>query len=148
MYDYYKVLPLVALSCCAGVVATSWSTWLWGWLHRLHHQCLCGSIIPAFGLQGYVTESQLIVTSLLIDRSWATRGCVGNKKFVISIEPQQGSTGNSNNTSTKWWWWRNNFSRASLLKPFPFRRSSGRREGESVKRALLCVEERAPTHLI
>jgi hypothetical protein len=28
---------------------------------------------PAFGLQGYVTESKLIVTTLLIDRSWAIR---------------------------------------------------------------------------
>jgi hypothetical protein len=33
-------------------------------------------------------RSQLIVTTLLIDRSWAIRGCVSNIFFVISSEPQ------------------------------------------------------------
>jgi hypothetical protein len=29
-----------------------------GLLHRcrLHHQCLCGGVIPVIGLQGYVTD--------------------------------------------------------------------------------------------
>jgi hypothetical protein len=44
-----------APSHCTGVVA-SWSTRPWGRLRQHHHQRLCGSVIPAFGLQGYVTE--------------------------------------------------------------------------------------------
>jgi hypothetical protein len=36
-----------------------------------------------FDLQGYVTESLLIVTTLLLDRSWAIRGSVGNKFFLL-----------------------------------------------------------------
>jgi hypothetical protein len=38
-----------------------------------------------FGLQGYITDLELIVTTLLIDRSWAIRGCV-DFFFVISFE--------------------------------------------------------------
>jgi hypothetical protein len=47
-----------------GVVASS-SSWPWGRLHRLHHQRMCGGVIPAFGLRGYVPKSLLIVTVLL-----------------------------------------------------------------------------------
>jgi hypothetical protein len=57
---------------------TSRSSRPWGRLHRLHHQHLCGGIIPAFGLEGTSPNLQLIVTILLIDRSWEIRGCVGN----------------------------------------------------------------------
>jgi hypothetical protein len=52
----------------AKVVAPG-STQSWGRLRWLHHQRLCGSVIPAFGLQGYIIESQLIVIGLLVDRS-------------------------------------------------------------------------------
>jgi hypothetical protein len=52
-------------------LATSRSTRPWGRLRWLHHQRFCGSVFSVFGLQGYVTESELIVTTLLIDRSWA-----------------------------------------------------------------------------
>jgi hypothetical protein len=87
VYEYSEVLPFVQPGRCAGVVATSSSTRPCGRLRWLHHQRMCGSIIPAFGLQGYVTEVQLIVTIILIDRSWAIRDCVGNN-FFVSIEPQ------------------------------------------------------------
>jgi hypothetical protein len=50
---------------------------------------LCGSIIPAFGLQGYVAEHPFTVTKFLIDRSLGNSGLHINKKFVICIKPQQ-----------------------------------------------------------
>jgi hypothetical protein len=68
--------------CCHTGVVSSRSSWPWGWPRRLHRQHLCGSIIPVFGLQGYLTKSLLIVTALLLDRSWAIRGCVGILLFV------------------------------------------------------------------
>jgi hypothetical protein len=74
--------------CCTGVVASR-STWPWGRLHWLHHQCLCRGVIPVFGLWWYITESLLIFTTLLLDRSSAIQGCVGNNFFVICTEPQQ-----------------------------------------------------------
>jgi hypothetical protein len=57
VYEFYEVLPLVALSRCAYVVATSRSTRPCGQLRQLHYQGLCGSVIHAFGLQGYAIES-------------------------------------------------------------------------------------------
>jgi hypothetical protein len=75
--------------CCRTGVVASRSSRPWGQLHRLHRQCLCGSIIPAIGLWGYVSDLQLIVTTLLLDRSWAIQGCVSNNFFVICTEPQQ-----------------------------------------------------------
>jgi hypothetical protein len=32
------------------------SSWPWGRLRWLHHQRLCGGVIPAIGLRGYVTD--------------------------------------------------------------------------------------------
>jgi hypothetical protein len=75
--------------CCRTGVVASRSSQPWGQLRLLHRQHLCESVIPAFGLQGYVTEFLLIVTSLLLDRSWAIQGCVSNNFFVICTEPQQ-----------------------------------------------------------
>jgi hypothetical protein len=43
--------------CCRTGVVASGSTRPWGRLRWLHHQRLCGSVVPAFGLRGYVTES-------------------------------------------------------------------------------------------
>jgi hypothetical protein len=74
-------------SCGAGVVAPR-SSWPWGRLRRLHHQRLCGSIIPVFGLQGYVVEHPFTVTKLLIDRSLGNSGLRINKNIVICIKPQ------------------------------------------------------------
>jgi hypothetical protein len=59
-----------------------------GRLRRLHHQCMCEGVIPVFVLLGYIAESPLIITALLLDRSWAIRGCIGNNFFVICTEPQ------------------------------------------------------------
>jgi hypothetical protein len=42
--------------CRIGVVASR-SSWHWGRLHRLHHQLLCGGVIPMSVLQGHITES-------------------------------------------------------------------------------------------
>jgi hypothetical protein len=55
---------------CGTRVVTPRSTRPWDRLRWLHHQRLCGSVIPAFGLRGYITKT-LIVAALLIDRSWA-----------------------------------------------------------------------------
>jgi hypothetical protein len=56
-------------------------------LHHVHHQRLCGSIIPAFGLRGYISKSPIIVIALLLDRSWAMQGCVGNIFLLFAPNP-------------------------------------------------------------
>jgi hypothetical protein len=63
VYKYYEVLHMWHWSHCIRIyttlrsdTSTSLSTLVW-------------SVIPAFGLQWHVTESQLIITALLIDRS-------------------------------------------------------------------------------
>jgi hypothetical protein len=71
-------------------VMTSSSTWPWGRLRRLHHQYLCGGVIPVFGLQGYNTDLQLFVIELLIDRSWAIWGCVDIKFCYLALNPRSG----------------------------------------------------------
>jgi hypothetical protein len=63
-----------------------WRTW--GRLHRLHYERMCGGLIPAFCLQGYVAEHQFTATTLLIDRSLGNLGLRRNNFFVICIEPQ------------------------------------------------------------
>jgi hypothetical protein len=50
--------------CGTGVVAPR-SSRPWGRQCHLHRQRLCGSVIPTFGLRGYVSDSLLIVTTLL-----------------------------------------------------------------------------------
>jgi hypothetical protein len=65
----------------------SGSTWPWGGLRRLHHQRLCGHVIPAIDLRGYITDLPLIITILLIDRSWAIRGCAGNIFLLLASKP-------------------------------------------------------------
>jgi hypothetical protein len=71
-----------------GVVISS-STWPWGRLRWLHHQRLCGGIILAFGLQGYVTESPANRFSITNRYILGNSGCIANNFFVICIEPQQ-----------------------------------------------------------
>jgi hypothetical protein len=61
VYEYYEARHLWHYSCCI-VVVTSGSTWPWGRLRRLHHQCLCRNVIPAFGLRGYITDPLIITT--------------------------------------------------------------------------------------
>jgi hypothetical protein len=76
--------------CCRTGVVESRSSQPWGRLHHLYRQCLCGSIIPAFGLRGYISESMLIITMLLLDRSWEIRGCIGNKSLLFAPNPNSG----------------------------------------------------------
>jgi hypothetical protein len=70
-------------------VMASRSSWPWGRLRRLHRQHLCGSVIPMFGLQGYVSKSLLIITTLLL-YTCAIRGCVGNKILLFGPNPNSG----------------------------------------------------------
>jgi hypothetical protein len=81
--EYYEVIALVLLrwhhgavalcGCChTGImvpwhrsIVTSRSSRPLGRLCHLHRQRLCGSIIPAFSLVGYRSESLLIVIALL-----------------------------------------------------------------------------------
>jgi hypothetical protein len=51
--------------CYRTGIMASRSSWPWGRLRRLHRQRLCRSVIPAFGLWGYISASPLIVTALL-----------------------------------------------------------------------------------
>jgi hypothetical protein len=70
-----------------GVVASR-PSWPWGRLRRLHHQRMYGGIIFVFGLWGYIIDLPLIVTALLIDRSWCIRNCVG---FFLLFAPNPNS---------------------------------------------------------
>jgi hypothetical protein len=61
----------------------------WGRLRRLHHQRMCGGVIPAFGLQGYVVEHLFTVTALLIDRSSGNSG-LGRFFWLFASNPNSG----------------------------------------------------------
>jgi hypothetical protein len=50
--------------CHTSIVAST-SSRPWDRLRQLHHQRLCGGVIPAIDLRGYITDLQLIITSLL-----------------------------------------------------------------------------------
>jgi hypothetical protein len=45
---------------------------------------------PVFVLQGYVTESQVIITTLLIDISWAFGFCVARSFLFSALIPNYG----------------------------------------------------------
>jgi hypothetical protein len=93
VYMYYEVCTCGTNSlcrCCRTGVVASRSSWPWGRLCRLHYQCMCGGVIPAIGLRGYITNLQLIVTSLLLDRSCAILGCIGNKILLFVPNPNSG----------------------------------------------------------
>jgi hypothetical protein len=81
--------------CGAGVVAPR-SSQPWSQLCCLHCQRLCGSVIPASGLWGYVSELLFTVTTLLVHRSLGNSGLRRNNFFVICIEPQQQSQSMTN----------------------------------------------------
>jgi hypothetical protein len=57
---------------------------------QLHHQRLCGGIIPVFGLQGYVSEYLFTVTILLIDRSLGNSGLRWNNFLLFASNPNSG----------------------------------------------------------
>jgi hypothetical protein len=69
-------------SCGARVIAP-WSSRPWGRLHRLYRQCLCGSVIPTFGLRGYVSELLFFIGP------WAIRGCVEIIFLLFSPKPNK-----------------------------------------------------------
>jgi hypothetical protein len=58
-----------------------------GQVRRLHHQRLCGSIIPTFGLRGYVSELLFTVTTLLVDRSLGNLGLRRIKFLLFASNP-------------------------------------------------------------
>jgi hypothetical protein len=42
---------------------------------------------PRVRSRGYISESPLIVTTLLLDRSWAIQDCVGNNFLLFAPNP-------------------------------------------------------------
>jgi hypothetical protein len=87
--------------CChTGIVALR-SSWPWGRLRCLYRQCLCRSVIPVFDLRGYITESPLIIIALLLDRSWAIQGCIGNN-FLFLPNPNSGTRARSMRSMLVW----------------------------------------------
>jgi hypothetical protein len=93
--EYYEVLHvwhyIVApvLSHWGHGIVGSRSSWPWSRLCHLHCQCLCGRVMLAFGLQEYVTESPLIITTLLHRQILGNSGFCRRFFFVICTEPQQ-----------------------------------------------------------
>jgi hypothetical protein len=88
--EYMEVMHVVAPELLHQVLQ-----WPWGRLCRLHQHRLCGSINPAFGLQGYVTEHQFTITASLVDRSLGNSWSHRNKILIICTEPQQPPLANS-----------------------------------------------------
>jgi hypothetical protein len=82
-----KVVPFEAPGHYDGVFATSSSTRPWG---QLHHQTLARERNPHIRSMRDVTDLQLIVIALLIDRSRAIQGCVHNNFFLLASNPNSG----------------------------------------------------------
>jgi hypothetical protein len=60
------------------------------WLYRLYRQRLCGSVIPVFGLRGYVSELLFTITALLLDRSLGNSGLRRIIFLLFASNPNSG----------------------------------------------------------
>jgi hypothetical protein len=74
-------------SCGAEVIAPRSPTTLRS-ATSFHCQRLCGSVIPAFSLQGYITELLFTVAALLIDRSMGNSGLHRNTFLLFVSNPK------------------------------------------------------------